>query len=441
MDLENIITRTKLSNSSRAMLRGSAATMLIKIIGLSAGFFLHFLLAKYLSVSEYGTFSFVTSFAVIVSVVVRLGFDTWIVKFLSRSQSDSNYGHMHGAIVWSICVTLGITLLITSLLLMFDASFSHYAEKYYFAYSIPLAFILAMLFLARGVLRSFGLNVLAFAPEAIGRNLFAGSAVIVVLLASGGVSLGMTFQIYLFSVAAFTVFSWLCVIKYTPVIVKNTKPIFKMKDWSIDIFPIFIANFIFTTEIHIVILLSGILLSSEETAAVSLCLRLAALVTVTMVAINMYIAPRLAYLIANNQNTKIQSFVTKSSLLICATSLPVIILVTIFGYEILTLFGNEYVQYAQILYVLMCGRLLMVLLGPVNLIMQMGDLQKSNAIVSFIFLFCFIALCFGLLSVFRVTGLAILFCLLIVGRQLVNWLIVNKCMGVYSGVVSLKTLL
>jgi O-antigen/teichoic acid export membrane protein len=137
------------------------------------------------------------------------------------------------------------------------------------------------------------------------------------------------------------------------------------------------------------IIWGGIHLDNKEIAKLSIALKVSTLLSFFLVSINMVIAPKLAVLYNSGSLDQLESLLKLMKNVLIILVLPIIIIVMLFSHEILSLFGNEYIEASGLLLVLLVGQIINVGTGSVGVLLMMsGHGSKLNValIVSAIYL-------------------------------------------------------
>jgi O-antigen/teichoic acid export membrane protein len=103
-----------------------------------------------------------------------------------------------------------------------------------------------------------------------------------------------------------------------------------------------------------------------------------------LVSANAVVAPLIARLHATGRHDELQHMTKLAAKGICLMTLPIALVLLIFGRQILELFGEGFSAGYPVLAILVCGQLVNALAGPVGYLMSMtGHQNKAAAIVGF----------------------------------------------------------
>lgn len=419
-----------LSLLNSSLLKGTATTFALKFGGLAAGLLMHFLLVRSMVAADYGVFSFVLSLSMVASVVGRLALDVSGIKVLTMAVENRRDDLAKGSIIWFVVITILFSFFVSVGLYLYSV----YSITAVILLAIPLSICISFTAIAQGVLRVFGRNVLAFSPDMLGRPLISSLIVISLLFLYGAVSLEQALHAQLFAAGGMMVFSWLALYFVAPLEIRQSATDFRHKEWFGIVLPVFLGTFLLMGELHFTILLAGWLLTPAETGVASLCLRLAALASLAAVAVNMYITPRLASGFQVGDIDGLKAIVRGSSIIMVAPTAVAMGLYVFYGEYLLNVFGAVYFEYKWLLILFTLARLMPLIFGPVDLLMQMGGMERENAFLTAISLSLYIVVCILVVPTYGLAGLAVLACLFMFGRQGIAWYFVNDRLNIRSGV-------
>lgn len=80
------------------LLRGSAVSMIVRVIGLAVGLLSHLLLSRTLGVDAYGQYAIALGWALILVIPARLGLDNSVLRFATIYQEENRLGALRGLV-------------------------------------------------------------------------------------------------------------------------------------------------------------------------------------------------------------------------------------------------------------------------------------------------------------------------------------------------------
>lgn len=97
----------------RILLQGMGAAFFIQVAGTGVGYIGQVLLARWIGVEEYGSYTFVFTWAQMFAVLALIGFDIGVVRFLPGYLVRSELAHLRGLIRWSRFLALGVGVVLS----------------------------------------------------------------------------------------------------------------------------------------------------------------------------------------------------------------------------------------------------------------------------------------------------------------------------------------
>lgn len=135
--------------------------------------------------------------------------------------------------------------------------------------------------------------------------------------------------------------------------------------------------------------------------------KVAQLTMLPLIAINMFIAPKISDFYTNDNPEALKSLAQNSTWLVLISTLPIILIVFIFAKPISGLFGSEFISGATALRVLAVGQFVNALTGPVGIILQMTENQNSFKNIVAITITFSLLIAFFLIPVLGILGAAV----------------------------------
>jgi len=123
----------------------------------------------------------------------------------------------------------------------------------------------------------------------------------------------------------------------------------------------------------------GAMLGPEAAGIFDVAIKGAALVSFALMAVNMPLAPAVAELYAKGEKKLLQRLVTKSARVALLGSLPVAFGMILFGREVLSIFGRDFIEGSTVLAILSAGQLINVAMGSVALLLNMTGYEEDTA--------------------------------------------------------------
>lgn len=375
-----LIVRNKIAELSKrsSLIWGVGFTFVIQTIGIGLSYGSHILFARWLGPSEYGNYTYVMSWGIVLATLARLGFPTAVLRFIPQYEAKKQWGYIRGLIRtswWIVFVAgVGLSLAGTIVIRMLDASIG-YAYTEYMLIGIWLIPLLALERLQLELARGINKTGLAYLPSVIIRP----------ILLIGGVF--YLTQIKQLSTSPFVIWTLILVLiivlsSQLSIFLKSLSlnfhaaaATYQGDEWRRMCWPLLISSSALILMNQADILLIGSLLSSREVAFYNSATKLAGFSGFFLVAVNMAIAPKIASYYTNKNLLGLQKMIRTAAHLSFWPSLAVTLLLVINGDFLLALFGPDFVIARAELSILAFANLISTAAGPVGYLMILTGYQ------------------------------------------------------------------
>ena len=370
--------------------------MVVQATGQGAAFVTAILLARHLSISEFGYYIFGITIATILAVIATMGAGGMIARTWGKSDLLGFDRDRESFLVQNWYFKKGILAII--LIIEIVVAYQYYTDTINYVELFALLF--AVPFFTANILQSFyvakRLVVYANLMQLGLRLIMLGTTLYFILVISSGISsLVLTMAVIMIT---YILLIWLNQLRKFSF--KSQKPVgsnlsFAMMQWGL----------LLLSQIDILILKG--MSSSSNVALYGVALQLGALVSFVLNAVNSNVLSQIADDIKNCDKQELQKRVTSYTKIIFILSIFAISGLVICGYPITMLYGEQYAASYFIFCILMVGQIVNVLSGCVATILNMAGHEKTTCKAFYIALFINIA--FGIISTYYygVYGLAI----------------------------------
>ncbi len=359
----------------------SSLLSLARVAGALAGFLTQMVLARTLQASALGVFYSVTSLAAVVGLIAAHGYPSIAARFMLRYREQGKEGLVaafvrqarHDATLYAGIATIAVlafALLWPSL--GTEARFALVAA----ALSIPANASLRLNGTFATTIRRFAL---AYLPDTCIRPflLLAGVTLLIALgvtLTASNVALLLTL---IFTGLALTQYALLR--KDMPKGEAPTAPRRLLTVWCREATPLILVALFTYFFADVAILMVTPLLSSADTAAIGLCLKLALLVGFAVQVAHQVVVPDLADARARKDHDSIRGVVLRALAFPLAITLAATVIAALWGEYILAIFGPEFTSAKLPLVILMGCQLVRAIFGPSVPLLTVIGAQKENA--------------------------------------------------------------
>lgn len=340
---------------------------------LSYGFTLY--VTKTFGASVFGLFSIAISVFMIVSVIGRLGIDIHLVKFYSVEENRNDLGLFYKSLVKSFL----ISCILSAIIFFFRFQIANdlfkvpkpEAVRYlnWILLSIPfwsITLICSSVSRAKKNIKWFSFISL------VSRFLFSFIALLLLLqfvFEPLAVAKAHFYGILITAVVAFG---------HTLVQFKSVSFRSKSNSWIFlkESLPMMLSSSILIFLGWMDTFVMGVYETESNVGIYNVCIKIATLTSFTLLAINSILAPKIAKSYAENRANNYKKLIGFSTKLNFLVSSGVIILILVFNKFLLGIFGNEFIEGQQILFILCAGQIVNSFSGSVGIILQMIGKQK-----------------------------------------------------------------
>jgi O-antigen/teichoic acid export membrane protein len=366
------------------MARGVSGSFLLKLWYAGAVFLISVALARLLGTREFGLYSIAISWSSLLIIVAKLGQDQIIVRFLASYRETEDHERSRGLIVYSfgfvallgVCSSAVATMVVgrffpdlsdslrNALVLAFwlvplqvlvtaAGSISNGYSQVVRA-QIPTFLVIPTLFLF--------LIGIAYVTPAID-----STAAHVVGLQMLATLIGLTLAGYFVAITL-------------PRAVFKAAPRYETGKWLRSALPIALMGGMYVINMNADIVMLGALASADMAGVYKAATRGADLVVFSLAIILPSLGPIVARLHTAGDRDRLQRGITKVARIGLLLSLPVALVLVVFGHWFLFLFGEAYVGGRTALAILSLGQLVNVLAGPcANILIMTGNERIATA--------------------------------------------------------------
>ncbi|MEZ9109836.1 polysaccharide biosynthesis C-terminal domain-containing protein [Vibrio cyclitrophicus] len=423
--------KSKLPSSDTCeLVIGSGLAFIVKAFSAAGAFFLNLLVARHLGAEESGYFFLSVTIVLLISVISRLGADNAIVRFVAMFKVDQNNEEIARLYGLLVRLVLPILFLSSFLVLYFSEFISEFIFNKPELSQVLMIMGLSVIPLSLSQLNGFFLQG---AKHVVPAMLFNSGAMAITVLLSVFIiephSAVDVAKLYLLSsVVVFTLsaITWRSKVKK----VISFRPISSSSQLTVAMKSLFVIMLMSQVTQWAGQLMLGLWANSTDVALFATALNTAMLTSFILISVNAIAAPKFAAAYKSNDLASIEKTAINSSRLMTLMALPLIIFMLVFAERIMSLFGSEFVEAANILRLLALGQFINVITGSVGYLLQMTGheaILKRNVIVA-----SMIVLIGGpvLIPIFGIIGAAIVTSLSVATQNLMSYYQVKKLLGI-----------
>ncbi|MED7818672.1 MULTISPECIES: lipopolysaccharide biosynthesis protein [unclassified Francisella] len=358
---------------SNQILSKSLQTMVVQALGQACAFITAILLARHLSISDYGYYIFGVTVATILAVIATMGAGGILARTWGKSDFSGYERNKETFLVHNWYFKRGFLFVILMIAIIIFYNYSekndNYIENFALLFAVPffMANIFQSFFVAKRVVVIANLIQLGL------RFIMLFLTIVFISLYITNTAMLVGFMMIFMTMYITTI--WLVqTSKYT---FESSKPLgsnlsFALMQWGL----------LLLSQIDIIILKG--LSTSSNVALYGVALQLGALVSFVLNAVNSNVLSQIADDYKNCSREQFQLKITSYTRIIFILSIFAIVGLVVCGYPITLLYGNEYVVSYFIFCILMVGQIVNVLSGCVATILNMAGFEKTTCFAFYI---------------------------------------------------------
>ncbi|MCL1044141.1 oligosaccharide flippase family protein [Shewanella electrodiphila] len=380
---KSIISAVSFDSRFFDIIKGASYTFIFKILGVFLGFVTNLYLARNYGAEAVGILAVFTTIYIFGSLFSHIGFSTSLLRIVPESKQDklNSVGRTVTKVYFlitlsSIFVSVLMYTLSESLsLYFFDGKYLDLlglGSLFFFFFSIYN--INLILYRAKEEVRSFAFFQF-FQPF-----LFL---CLVISIGFGWLDYSNTivYSLFITYLILFVITSKQLIGLIT-IEEKETK--YSLKDLVIMSLPMFITSSMWLIISQTDILMLSSMVGNDEVGIYSIVAKIGMLVSFILTSVNMILAPKIALLYYNSDEIGLKELTKKTARLTFYITLPIILILLVFGKFILALFGSEFVSGYYALVIISFGQLVGCACGSVGHFLNMtGSQVIFNKIMMF----------------------------------------------------------
>lgn len=419
----------------RRLRRSFAGVSGLYVLGIPLLLLANIVLARAMSMAEFGAFGFAISTATVLAIPVSGGLPMLLTREVARYVRVESWSSYRG-LVASAYQWVAATCLLTGVGALIWVALAGVAPQAQILIALLLVPFLGLAGIRNGILKGMGRPVLAEAPAQIMQP--ALMILGYLLLARFGLSSAVNaLWWYLCVVALVFVCGSLIQLRVQPREVRDApSELTDLPRWRRAILPFVLMSGAAVLGTQVAVLLLGTFGETEAVAQLRVAERGAQLVVFPLTFINTILGPFLVDSIASGNRAQLGRLARYSARLTVAVALPIALILLFFGRTLLGwTFGSPYEMKAYWPMVsLITAQVLSVALGSGGLLLVMSGNEKQALYALLISLAITGVLCFLLIDPFGATGAACGAAIGIVAAKVYVYAAVRRQLGISSGV-------
>jgi len=365
--------------ASGSLTSDSLKILAVNIAGVALWFCLHLVLARWLSVENYGIYVYALSWITILLVVVQLGFNTSTVRIISEQRSRNDYPGMRGMFSFSgqVVAGVGAVTVIAGLGTIWATKHSMSdVEIRTLIFMLPTAVVMALMYQRAYFLHGLMAIISTQIVVDVARPLLLIAACLGVVLVGPDHADAMMIVTFVITSVTFLVVSRLAAKRLASIGDRSSDSTRQPREWLSVSVPYLGIGALTAVILQTDVLMVGTLDSTKAAGVYLPALKLAMLITFPLMALRSRAAPEISAQFAGGNLQQVQrtlSVVFKASVISGALLAAAIIWQREF---LLSIFGPEFVSAAPVVVVLSLGVLASCMTNGVETLLIFGPFER-----------------------------------------------------------------
>jgi O-antigen/teichoic acid export membrane protein len=382
---ENLIGAKRRDDSLRASLRwNTGGTFTLKVASTGLIFLMNLLLARLLGTTGYGTYAYALAWFSILSVLCVFGLDKLLVREVSIFNARSAWGLMRGILRWSnftaLVGSVGIALLAGVIIWIISGRLES-QMTHTLLIAVVMLPLIVFLRLRQAAMRGLHYVVGGQLPEML---IMPVSFFIIIGLMYLFMRDVLSAPVAMAAQVAAVGFALIVGVRqlqvFLPRSTREARPVYQGSTWMHIVMPLVFLDSMTMINSQIDIVLLGLMKSTAAVGVYAVAKKGAGLVAFVLIAVNIALAPTIASMYAAGEMDKLQRMITKSARVILIGSLPVAIILILFGHWfLLFFFGQDFLLGEKALAILGGAQLVNAATGSVGILLIMTGYERDAA--------------------------------------------------------------
>lgn len=394
------------TSNLKYLLGKGGISFLFRIIGMVLSFFNIWLISNFFDTEAYGIFSLIQTFILILSLIFTLGVQNVLISEINNQLNDGvDYSH-------SFLLKTSKLVLVTSILPILILYFGKETLSHLFnnknlikhfefiAISIPFLllhevilyyFIALKKFVRFGFFMFFLPNIFFTTSILIFKNLINDSFYITVLFC---LSYILTFFIEF--VLTFRGFKFKT----------STKKLLSYQKILQKALPMMFSGIMVLLLNWTDILMLGVMKSEKEVGIYNAAFKIGFMVLIIISTINVIIVPKISELFQEGKLIELKKLLNRSTQLITILTLPIVLVLIVFGKYILAQFGSDFIEGYLVLVIITLSSFFSSICGNVDQILNFTNNQSALLKINIFSLLLNVVLNFFLIDNYGIEGAA-----------------------------------
>jgi len=415
------------------IIKGSATTFAVRLLGLVAGYAFTFIISRYYGSGVLGAHTLSVTVLMMFSVLGRLGMDSLLVRHFAQDHAASRWDRILEVYKKTLLVIIPVALVLTALFYFTSGYIANYIFKkpsleIYFRIMSFGVLPMIMRFVNSECYRGFRMNREYAYSQNVSYFLYSSVLLGIATLFSKNILLPN---------AAFVCSLVLLMFSSSFLILRRIRSHTKVASDELHInemlknaIPMLLANSMLLVSGWINTIMLGIFSTENDVGIYSVVLKIATFSSFVLMSINSVSAPRFAQLHAKSDQEGLKKYTAHTAKIIFFSSIPIFIGIILFRHWLLLLFGPEFIAGSLALLLTMVGQLFNVFAGSVGQFLYMTGKQGVFRNIILISTVINIFVCALLIPLLGLLGSAIAGMIFMAAWNLMSMVYIRKNFGI-----------
>jgi O-antigen/teichoic acid export membrane protein len=405
----------------------------MKVLAACSGFLLNIVLARLLGAEGTGVYYLALSCISIAIMVSQFGLGQTLLRFIAVSSLQGDWVAIRGIIKISQRLCLSLAFLV-SVSIFFSSSF---LSAYFFHNSSLEVLIQWMVFAivpgALFVLYGYSLQALRKINESIFITSVCMPLLSALLMCILIPEFGIKGSIWSYVIASWATlfFSFYLWRKFTPQLL-GIEGFFKVSSLLKSNIPLFWVSLSQLTMVWSSSIMLGMWSTERDVGLFNIANKTALLVSFILSCVNTVIAPKFASIYHEGNFKELQDLVSRATALMVVIAAPIAIIMIIFPQYIMSLFGNQFIEGANILIILAIGQFVYVVTGAVGYLLTMSGHERMMKNIMILCSLLIVSMNYLLIPRFGAQGAAIATSITLIFQNVAIAFVIWKIMGIVA---------
>lgn len=374
----NIKTRLQQNTMLHELLSRGAVSFVMQGCGMLSGYVLMALIANYFGASILGIYSFSYTALMLAVIVAALGLDVVILKVAARNETNTSIATLKRIYSIVIPVTLLLMLLSMTVSVQYLGLFFEAAEykRYLVITGLSLIFSVILTINIEYLRAQGNIPISEFM-----RNVFRPLISILLIATTCIFYYDVYIPAYALCISSFLA----CVVSIYFVFWRDRGTDAGPVSHSVETantlvssgLPMQVSMLAFYMISNMVVFFIEGYESAVSVGVMLVAIKLAGLVNMPLMVLNKVCAPRFSRLYSENQHEQLQEYLGQVTKLAFFSAVVMGVFLVVGSEYLLAIFGSDFIQVKNILFILVCGQLVSCASGSVGLFMMMTGNEKA----------------------------------------------------------------